>query len=437
VNRDANRRILLVDDQAQIHEDYRKILAPADLAGEEFAALEAGFFGESTPAAAAVPYAIDSAYQGREALDLVGRARAEDDPYALAFVDVRMPPGWDGIETTHRIREVDPELQVVICTAYADYDWEDIHRQFGPSDFLLFLRKPFDAIEVSQLASTLTEKWILARQAAMKLEEMEQLVSVRTADLQAALADLRRAQAQIIHSEKLASLGKLVAGLAHELNSPLGALLSGSDLTRRSLAILERLETADEPVRRALAALRSSSQGVAQAAERLAELVGGLKRFARLDQADIQEADVRELLDTTITVMCRGRGEGIALVREYADVPRILCFPGQLNQLFLALIRNAVQAMGEEGVLTLRTEPLGRGGVRVQVADTGPGIPPEKVADLFDPGFQAGADRIRMGWGLVTAAQIAEQHGGTISVASEVGHGAVFTVELPPRPPSP
>ena len=261
----------------------------------------------------------------------------------------------------------------------------------------------------------------------------------------AAEAELRRAQDRVLQSEKLASLGRMVAGLTHELNSPLGALISSSDLTVRGAGVLrERLgqddgdavHEADPRLRRALAAIERSSRDVAAAAGRLGELLGGLQRFTALDRAELQEADVRELLDTTMGVMWEGQWENVAVVREYGDVPRILCYPGQLNQLFVALIHNAIEAMEERGTLTLRTWSDTSDRAHVAVADTGRGIPAAKLAGLFEPGLRSGAERVHLGWGLVTASRIVAEHGGEIGVDSEEGRGSVFTVTLPVRPQS-
>src|SRR5205814_2894139 len=124
-------------------------------------------------------FSIDSAFQGQEGLELVKRSLAEKDPYEVAFVDVRMPPGWDGIETISRIWAIYPELQVVICTAYSDYSWEDITGQFGHSDSVLILKKPFDNIEVLQMAHALVKKWFLTQQAKSQLRPLDNLLGVR------------------------------------------------------------------------------------------------------------------------------------------------------------------------------------------------------------------------------------------------------------------
>jgi PAS domain S-box-containing protein len=184
MNRIENRRILLIDDTPAIHEDFRKILVPTG-SESELDEMEASLFG--TPArAACTSFELDSAYQGKEGLALVRAAQEAAAPYAMAFVDMRMPPGWDGIETIEHLWLADPELQVVICTAYADYSWEEVLDRLNVADRLLILKKPFDAIEVRQLASALTAKWQLTRLAALKMASLEEAVRTRTAELKKA-----------------------------------------------------------------------------------------------------------------------------------------------------------------------------------------------------------------------------------------------------------
>lgn len=189
----ANRRILIIDDTRAIHEDFRKILSDGILAGVE--SMDAELFGE--PAAAdACQFEVCSAYQGQEGLELVRRARAGGNRFALAFVDVRMPPGWDGVETVTRLWEADPDLQVVICTAHSDYSWSDISVKLGRPEHLLILKKPFDVIEVLQLAHTLTEKWNLAEQSRINLRTLEEAVQTRTRELRGANEELSAVAAE-------------------------------------------------------------------------------------------------------------------------------------------------------------------------------------------------------------------------------------------------
>jgi DNA-binding response OmpR family regulator len=176
--------ILIVDDNPSIHRDFGLVLL--DLENAEDAGLEAEekqMYGQAAAPAVLKPaYVLDHALSGMEGVEKVKQALAEERPYQVAFVDIRMP-GIDGLETIQRIWELDARVQVVICTAFADYSWEDLVRRWGRTDRLLVLKKPFDSIEVTLLASTLAEKWFLARQAALKQEEMELLVARRTQKL--------------------------------------------------------------------------------------------------------------------------------------------------------------------------------------------------------------------------------------------------------------
>ena len=182
----ANRssRILIIDDNESIHSDFRKILGGQGGGGGRLQLLENALFGGTETPVNRPCFRIDSAFQGQEGLALVQHALQENDPYAMAFVDIRMPPGWDGVETLERIWQCYPEMQAVICTAYSDYSWDDMGRRLGLVDSLLILKKPFDTTEVLQLAHALTRKWALARQAKLRMEDLDRMVRERTEKLQ-------------------------------------------------------------------------------------------------------------------------------------------------------------------------------------------------------------------------------------------------------------
>jgi PAS domain S-box-containing protein len=171
-------RILVIDDNRAIHSDFRKILCPA--VDDQLEDLEAALFGTQETGIKPPVFEMDSAFQGQEGLALLEQAQKEGRPYWMAFVDVRMPPGWDGVETISRLWEVAPDLQTVICTAYSDYSWGSMTARLKHRDRLVILKKPFDAVEVLQLAAALTEKWRLLQQSKVKLEQLETLVADRT-----------------------------------------------------------------------------------------------------------------------------------------------------------------------------------------------------------------------------------------------------------------
>lgn len=177
----ANRRILIVDDSASIHEDFRKILC-ADPNGEpSMDSLEETLFGTAPVLRQA--FELDSAYQGQEALALVNQALAAHAPYAMVFIDMRMPPGWDGLQTIEQLWNVDPHLQIALCTAYSDYSFEAIEARLKYNDQLLILKKPFDHLEIRQMASALTWKWQLAQDVALKVIGLERTIEERVQEL--------------------------------------------------------------------------------------------------------------------------------------------------------------------------------------------------------------------------------------------------------------
>ncbi|MBS0149382.1 MAG: diguanylate cyclase [Nitrospira sp.] len=182
---EINRRILVVDDNVSIHHDFLKILRPY-MGSEALEQARSSLFGESNPASNNDQFTVTCAEQGATALTIVETAVKEGKPYAVAFVDMRMPPGWDGLETIERLWGADAALQVVICTAYSDQPWDEIRDRIGRTDKLLILQKPFNSIEVLQLATALCRKWDLARTVAGQVSELSKLVDERTMALQQA-----------------------------------------------------------------------------------------------------------------------------------------------------------------------------------------------------------------------------------------------------------
>jgi CheY-like chemotaxis protein len=218
---DVNRRILIVDDNQAIHTDFRKILAAPDPSAAALDELGAMLFG-APEAARSGAFELDSAFQGREALERVTVASTAGRPYALAFVDMRMPPGWDGLETIENVWRADPFLQVVICSAYSDHSWESLRKRLGDCDGLLIIKKPFDPIEIMQCAHALTVKWTLARRARARVEDLEAALRARTGELEAA--------------------GRLVAGAAQELGTLIRHVGDGRYLEEHLPGALDRIE---------------------------------------------------------------------------------------------------------------------------------------------------------------------------------------------------
>ena len=252
-----NQRILVIDDNPAIHDDFRKIFRP-DTSGDDLDDAEAAFFGDAPATPKTATITIDSASQGHEGLAMVQAALAEGRPYAMAFVDVRMPPGWDGIETIARIWQVYPDLQVVICTAYSDYSWDDMLEKLGTSDQLVILKKPFDTIEVLQLANALTAKWHLLQQSKSRIENLEVMAADRANELLQSEARFRliAENASDLISVWTNNGDRLYSSPSHErvLGIPPG------DLAQTSL--LEQIHAEDQPqVRMAIDSAKLNATG--------------------------------------------------------------------------------------------------------------------------------------------------------------------------------
>ena len=187
-----NRRILVIDDNPSIHGDFRKVLGADVEAADLLAEAEFALLGEAAPSPSINRgFEVDSAYQGQEGVARVQQALEAGRPYAMAFVDMRMPPGWDGLETIERLWVVDPDMQIVICSAHSDRDWTDVVSRLNNSDKLLVIKKPFEAIEVMQSANALTRKWHNERMVRQQVENLEEVVTARTHGLETANRQLR------------------------------------------------------------------------------------------------------------------------------------------------------------------------------------------------------------------------------------------------------
>jgi len=258
-------------------------------------------------------------------------------------------------------------------------------------------------------------------------------------DLQATYEELKATQAQLVIQEKMASLGNLVAGVAHEINTPLGALTANNDVMVRTAEKLqelldEHLDAIPPPtarkVRQLLGNLVALGNVNREAAGRMNKIVTSLRSFARLDRAEQDRFDIHEGLDSTLTMM-QSKLEGrIRVVKDYGDVPEILCYPARVNQAFMNVLTNAAEAIDGEGEIRIRTR-AGDGFVTVEISDTGCGIPPEHLPKIFDPGFTTKGVRVGTGLGLSIVRRIIDEHQGRIDVESEPGKGTTVRLQFP------
>lgn len=245
------------------------------------------------------------------------------------------------------------------------------------------------------------------------------------------------ALADAVNAAKTATLGRLTAGIAHELNTPLGALRSNHDTLNRALARLQDIladEVVDDSelaeVRRIVAALGDILKVNDLAVDRMVGLVDSLRRYGRPDRAGIDRIDVHDSIEAALALLAHQLRERIEVARDYGDLPQIECYAQEIGQVFMNLLLNAAQAIQGRGTLTVRTR-AGAGGIEVAISDTGTGIPPDVLPRIMEPGFTTRGKRMGMGLGLLTAKRIVERHRGRIDVESRVGAGSTFAVFLP------
>ncbi len=397
-----NYRVLVVDDNPRIHDDFRKIFRKSKK-GDGFDALKDELFGrdETSESVTGRTYSLDCFINGELALNATLESVQVENPYAVAFVDMRMPQ-WDGIETTLRLWEADPDIQVVICTAYMDHTWESINKKLGEEHSFLILKKPFEVIEVKQLAQMLSSKWEVMRKERKTMMDLE--AALKAKDI-------------------------FMARVSHELRTPLHGIIGVIDLLKETRLDVQQLDF--------LQTLNSCG-------ENLDRIIDDILDYSALEDGrfNLEESDFN-LLDFFETIRKQFRFEtvtrGLDLVVNLDDkLPEwIYGDSTRLHQIVGNLLRNAFKYT-EDGEVTLTVnldgEEQGKMKLDIEVSDTGVGIAPDYMNSLFMPFSQAeNVNRRRFGGnglGLAICKAIIESMGGTIGVESELGEGTVVRFSL-------
>ena len=425
-------RILVIDDNPNIHKDFQTILLEKE-DNSELDTLRVEVFGNNTDEyLTRSMYELDFASQGEEGTEKIKQACSENRPYELAFVDMRMPPGWDGLKTIEHMWEIDPKIQAVICTAYSDYSWGEITEQLGKSENLLILKKPFDSAEVAQLAAALTEKWNLARQASVKMEQLEQMVQERTDELtqmneqlKQQITERKRAEqslTEIFKKVKNANkeLKDFASIVSHDLKTPLRGIKTIADWVLTDYG--DRLGKDG----------KEQMNLLLERVERTYSLIDGVFQYLRVGRVEEKQEKVDlnkfipEVIDMTVPP------ENIEITIEN-ELPTIECEELHLMQVFQNLLSNAIKYIDKPNG-QIRIGCVEEDGFwKFSIADNGPGIEEKHFERIFKM-FQALSthkDFEGTGVGLTVAKKIVELYGGKIWVESKIGEGSTFFFALP------
>ncbi|SEH08241.1 response regulator [Candidatus Venteria ishoeyi] len=423
--------VLVVDDNQGIHDDFRLILTSESHDSRQDAELDdllQQVLDVKKNQSPHLSFTVASAYQGEEALAMVEQAQAENRPFAVIFMDMRMPPGWNGLETIKHIWEKYPDIEMVLCSAYSDFSWEEIQAELGDTHRLLVLKKPFDTMEVKQITLSLAKKTDYYLTYRNYVEKLEQAVQQRTQELEQARLTAEQAKEQAEHANRAKSV--FLSNMSHELRTPMNAILGFAQLMQRDSKL-------DAEQREYLATINRSGQ-------HLLALINDVLEISRIETGRNERVEhifnLNELLaGVEEMIQVRAVTKQLILRTEYGDgLPGyVLGDENKLRQILINLLGNAVK-FTNTGSITLRVT-LEAGNqqhthIGFAIADTGIGIKPEDQQCIFEPFIQTEAGEKQgegTGLGLAITREFVHLLGGELELKSSPGKGSRFFFELP------
>jgi len=452
-----NNRILIIDDDPGVRDSYKEILCPVPK--EDVLSKGASLFDEPTESAKLIvhkKYELTLVERGENGVKEVEKAVGHKTPFAAAFIDMKMP-GIDGAETSKRIWAITPGIKIVIVTAYSEHSPDDIIRVTGRDD-IFYLRKPFNPEEIRQFAHALTKEWNLEHEKELlssKLEDMNKNLQNKVAEQTALL----------VQSEKMASLGILSAGMAHEISNPISFIQGNLSSIKKYNSQIKDLLLKYEQIENYFIGGQTNeiSQLLKQIKEykktkeigfilkdmvdlaeeslqgtmRIRNIVKDLKSFSRLDKAELKHVDLNDVLETTLNIIWNKLKYKAEVIKDYEQLPEVKCFPQKISQVFMNILMNAAQAIGEKGVIKIVTRYIKEGHrtedakVKIIISDSGKGIPKDNLLKIFDPFFTTKPVGEGTGLGLSITYDIINAHRGEIKIESEVNVGTTVTIILP------
>ncbi len=428
-----NRSILVIDDNPLVCEDFRKILQ-TNIRAVSLAEARAALFEETPQDDLQEGFEVDCADQGQTGLAMVENGVQRGCPYAVAFVDMLMPPGWDGIETIDYLWRADPELEIVMCTAFTDLLWDRLTQQFGHTDKLLILRKPFDNIEVWQLASALTQKWHLAQQGKRQLASMQAMVEQHRQELRRVSLRLQAAITQRQQVEE-ALAQRTRDWTRSNVNLERFAYTTAHDLQESLHMVTRYLHLLAQDYRGRLDA--AADEFIAYAVDGPAwiqRFIQDLLAYGRVETQpqEFAPTDGEQVLTLVLANLQGAIAESGAVV-THDPLPTVLADTVQFVQLVQNLIENAIKFRSVPPLQVHMTATHQEGEWVFAVRDNGIGLDPAHAARIFGlfQRLHSGAEYPGTGLGLAVCKKIVRRHGGRIWVESQPGNGATFFFTIP------